>query len=168
MFRVANKPFIGPIANKTSMVPYEAINTMVNDVCPPGNNWYFSGITRTHVIAETAVAIYDNLLKARAAHPLLGEFYMMWEYYPLAQRLTSVKPDAMAFRMRTSDLACLLGLKWDGSVKDEKVKARAKELVTEHRTFCQNLINAQEGYRQRPEADKDVAYGNYGKLINPN
>ena len=149
------------------MVPYEAINTMVNDVCPPGNNWYFSGITRTHVIAETAVAIYDNLLKARAAHPLLGEFYMMWEYYPLAQRLTSVKPDAMAFRMRTSDLACLLGLKWDGSVKDEKVKARAKELVTEHRTFCQNLINAQEGYRQRPEADKDVAYGNYGKLINP-
>jgi hypothetical protein len=147
------------------MIPYEMVNSMMNDALIPGNNWYFTGITRTHLVPETAVAIHDHLMKMRSSHPLLGEFQMMWEYYPLARRVTSVKPDAMAYRMRTADLGCLLGLKWDGSVKDEEVKARAKELAREHRSFCEKLIKAQEGYLQRPEADKDVAYGNYGKSI---
>ena len=116
--RLPTNPSIGPVVNKTSMIPYEMVNTMMNDVVLPGNNWYFSGITRTHIVAETAVAIHDHLLKSRASHPHLGEFSMIWEYYPMAQRLMSVKSDATAFRMRTSDLGCLLGMKWDGSVKD--------------------------------------------------
>jgi hypothetical protein len=149
------------------MIPYEMVNGMTNDAVVPGNNWYFSGITRTHLTAETAVEIHEHLLKVRASHSLLGDFVMMWEYYPLAQKIKSVKSDAMAFRMRTADLGCLLGLRWDGSVKDEKVKVKAKELVTEHRLFCEKLVKAQKGYLQRAEADKDIAYGNYGKLITP-
>ena len=149
----------------TRMIPYEVLNSITNYAAPPGKNWYVSGLTRTHLSAETAVAIHDHLLKVRASHPLLQEFVMVWEYYPMAQRIMSVKSDATAFRMRTADLACLLSLNWDGSVKDEEVEAKAKELVTEHRIFCEKLIKAQEGYLQRPDADKDIAYGNYGESI---
>jgi len=85
---------------------------------------------------------------------------MIWEYYPLVQRVTSVKQDAMAFRMRTADRSCVFSLHWDGNVKDEEVKVKAKELVAEHRIFCENLLKAKV---QRPEADKDIGYGNYGK-----
>jgi len=147
------------------MIPYELVNAIQNDAVVPGDNWYLTGVTRTHLTAETALAIHDHLLKMRASHPLLGHFIMIWEYYPLAQRIMSVKSDAMAFRMRTADLGCLIGLQWDSSVKDEKVKAKARELATEHRNFCEKLIKAQAGYLQRAEADKDVAYGNYGKSI---
>ena len=151
----------------TSMIPYEVLNTITNHAALPGKNCFLSGTTRTHLTAETAVAIHDHLLKMRASHPLLGEFAMIWEYYPLAQKLTSVKPDAMAFRMRTPDLGCVIALKWDGKMKDEEVKAKAKELVKEHRIFCERIIKAQTGYLQRLEADKDIAYGNYGMLLEP-
>ena len=151
----------------TSTIPYEAVNGMMNHVAPPGKNWYASGLTRTHLTADTAIAIYDHLEKMRASHPLLGEFFTVWDYYPMTNKIMSVKSDAMAFRMRTPDLPCFFLVKWDGDVKDEAVKAKAKELVTEHRAFCEKLIKAQAGYLQRPEADKDVAYGNYGKLIQP-
>ena len=151
----------------TSMIPYEAVNAITNYAAPPGKNWYVSGLTWTHLTAETAIGIHDHLLKTRASHPLLGEYTMIWEYYPLTQKITSVKPDAMAFRMRTPDLGCLMSVKWDGDVKDEAIVAKAKELVTEHRIFCEKLIKAQAGYLQRPEADKDVGYGNYGTLTKP-
>ena len=147
------------------MIPYEALNSITNHMAPTGKNWYLTGLTRTHLTAETAIAIHDHLLKMRASHPLLGDFAQVWEYYPLAQKVTSVKPDATAFRMRTPDLPSLLLMKWDGDVKDEAVKAKAKELVTEHRIFCEKLIKAQPGYLQRPDADKDISYGNYGELI---
>lgn len=152
----------------TSMIPYEVLNSITNDAALPGKNVCASGISRTHLTAETAVAIHSQLLKMRASHPLLGDFIMIWEYYPAAQRIMSVRPDAMAFRMRTPDLGCLITLKWDGSVKDKEVEARARHLVTEHRVFCEKLIKDQAGYLQRPEADKDVAYGNYGRTINLN
>ena len=148
------------------MIPYEVLNSITNYAAPPGKNWYVSGLVRTQLTVETAIAIHDHLLKMRASHPLLGEFVMIWEYYPMAEKVMSVDPDAMAFRMRTPDLACLLSLKWDGDVKDETVKAKAKELVTEHRIFCEKLIQAQPGCPQRAQGDKGVAYGNYGKLIN--
>ena len=164
--RIANTCFIGPVEDKTSMIPYEVLNGITNYAVVPGDNWYLTGVTRTHLVAETAVAIHDHLLRMRAAHPLLRDFIMMWEYYPLAQKVMTVKSDATAFRMRTTDLGCLLGLRWDGSVKDEEVKAKAKELATEHRIYCEKLIRAQKGYLQRPEADKEIGYGNYGKLIN--
>jgi len=147
------------------MIPYEALNGLTNHAALPGSNWYFTGIARTHLTAETAVAIHDHLLKIRASNPLFREFSMVWQYYPMTQKITSVKSDAMAFRLRTPHLGCLISLKLDGSVKDEEVKARAKELLTEHRIFCEKLINSQAGYLQRPGADKDAAFGNYGKPI---
>jgi hypothetical protein len=147
------------------MIPYEAVNSMMNDVAAPGKNWYASGLTRTHLTAETTIAIHGHLQKMRDSHPLLGEFLMIWEYYPMAKKVMDVKSDATAFRMRTPDMPCFLLLKWNGDVKDEAVKAKAKELVTQHRNFSEKLIKAQPGYLQRPEADKEVAYGNYGKLI---
>ena len=156
---------IGPVANMTSMIPYEALNGITNHAAVPGKHYYVSGTTRTYLTAETAVAIHDHLLKMRASHPRLGEFVMIWEYYSSGKKVTSVEPDAMAFRMRTSDLPCLLVLKWDGEIKDEEVKAKAEQLVTEHCTFCEKLIKAQPGYLQRPEADKGVSYGNYSGLI---
>lgn len=159
--------FIGPIANKTGMIPYEVVNGFVNHTAAPGNHYYITGITRTHLTVQTATAIHDHLLKMRASHPLLGEFIMAWQYYPMVQKIMSVKPDAMAFRMRTPDLGCLVSLKLDGSVKDEEVKAKAKELIMEHRLFCEKLINSQAGDPQWPESDKEVAYANYGKSISP-
>ena len=69
----------------------------------------------------TAIAIYYHLEKMRASHTRLGGLVMTWEYYSSA-KVTSVKPDAVAFRMRTSDLPCFLMLKLDGEVKDEEVK----------------------------------------------
>ena len=168
-FRVANTPshtLIGPVANKTCMIPYEKVNGITNHTATPGNNYYLTGIIRTHLTAQTAVAIHDHLLKMRSSHPLLGEFAMVWQYYPMAQKIMSVKSDAMAFRMRTPDLGCLLALKLDGSVKDEAVEAKAKELITEHRIFCEKRIISQARDLQRPESDKGAAYGNYGKSIN--
>ena len=91
---------------------------------------------------------------------------MVWVYYTLTQRIMSVKADAMAFRVRTLHLGCLLSLKWDGRVTDQGIKAKAKELVTEHRVFCEELIKAHAGYLQRPEADKDIPYEIYGKSTN--
>jgi exoribonuclease II len=150
------------------MIPYEVLNSITNSAAEPGNNWYVSGITRTHLTAETAIAIHDHLVKMRASHPLFGGFVMGWEYYPMVPRIMSVKPDATAFRMRTPDLGCLITLKWDGSVKDEDVKAKAKEVVTEHRIFCEKAIQAQPGYLPRADAaDKDIGYGNYGTWTNP-
>ena len=148
------------------MIPYEVVNSIGNHAAPPGNNYYYTGIARTHLTAETAIAIHDHLLKMRASHPLLGEFAMVWVYYPMTQKVMSVKADAMAFRVRTPHLGCLISLKWDGRVTDEGIKAKAKELVTEHRIFCEGLIKAQAGYLQRPEANKDIVYGNYGKSTN--
>jgi hypothetical protein len=78
----------------------------------------------------------------------------------------SVKPDATAFRMRTPDLGCLISLKLDCSMKGEEVKAKAKQLVTEHRVFCEKAIQAQAGYLPRPEKDKDIGYGSFGNSIN--
>jgi len=144
------------------MIPYEVLNGITNHTAPPGNTYYYTGITRTHLTAQTAVAIHNHLVKMRASHPLLREFAMVWQYYPMTQKIMSVKSDAMAFRMRTPDMGCLLSLKLDGSVKDEEVKAKAKELITEHRIFCEKLIKSQAG-----EPDNDSAYGSYGKSINP-
>jgi hypothetical protein len=76
---------IGPVADMTSMIPYEVLNGIMNHVAAPGTNWTVSGIARAHLTAETAIAIYDHLLKMRASHPLLGEFTMAWQYYPMAQ-----------------------------------------------------------------------------------
>ena len=76
---------------------------------------------------QTPDAIHAHLLKMRTPHPRLGEFAMIWDYYPLAQKVSSVKLDAMAFRMRTTDLSCLLVLKWDGEVKDEEVQVKAHQ-----------------------------------------
>ena len=147
------------------MIPYETLNGITNHAALPGSNWYFTGLARTHLTAETAVAIHDHLLKMRGSDPLFREFSMVWQYYPMTQKIMSVKSDAMAFRLRTPHLGCLLSLKLDGSTKDEEVKTRAKELVTEHRIFCEKLINSQASYLQRQGADKDIAYGNYGKSI---
>lgn len=166
MFSNCQHTPIGPVANKTSMIPYEALNGITNHAALPGSNWYYTGIARTHLTPETAIAIHDHLLKMRASHPLLGEISMVWQYYPMMQKIMSVKPDAMAFRMRTPHLGCLFSLKLDGSVKDEEVKAKAKELVTEHRVFCEKHINSQAGSLQQPGVDRDIAYGNYGKWFN--
>ena len=167
MFSRCQRTAIGPVANMTSVIPYEVLNGITNHAAPPGNNWYYTGIARTHLTAETAVAIHDHLQKMRASHPLFGEISMVWQYYPMAKKVMSVKSDAMAFRMRTPHLGCLLSLKLDGSVKDEEVKAKAKELLTEHRIFCEKLIKDQTDPLQRPEADKGIAYGNYGQSIKP-
>jgi len=149
------------------MIPYEVVNGITNHSATPGHNYYFTGITRTHLTVQTALAIHDHLLKMRASHPLLGEFAMVWQYYPMVQKIMSVKSDATAFRMRTPDMGCLVSLKLDSSVKDEEVKAKAKELLTKHRLFCEKLILSQAGDLQRPESDNGAAYGNYGKSINP-
>ena len=167
MFPGCQHILIGPVHDKTSMIPYEVVNGMTNSMAPPGNQYYFTGITRTHLTVQTAVAIHDHLLKMRASHPLLGGFAMVWLYYPMAQKIMSVKSDAMAFRMRTPDLGCLVAVKLDSSVQDEEVKAKAKELLTEHRLFCEKLIISQAGDVQRPESDKCAAYANYGKSTSP-
>ncbi len=167
MFPGCQHTLIGPVDNKTSMIPYEVVNGMINRMAPPGNHYYFTGITRTHLTVQTAVAIHDHLLKMRASHPLLGGFAMEWMYYPMVQKIMSVKPEDMAFRMRTPDLGCLLALKLDGSVKDEEAKAKAKELLTEHRLFCEKLIISQAGDIQQPESDKCAAYASLGKSISP-
>ena len=149
------------------MIPYEVLNGITNHTAAPGNHYYFTGITRTHLTVQTAAAIHDHLLKMRASHPLLGEFAMVWHYYPMVQKMMSVKPDAMAFRMRTPDLGCLVSLKLDGSVKDEEVKAKAKELIMEHRLYCEKLIISQAGDLWRPESDKGAVYANFGPSIRP-
>lgn len=138
-------------------IPYEVLNSLSNQALST-DNYYFSGGSRVSLSVDAATVIHDNLLQIRRAHPWLGGSTVLWEYYPM-HKIMEVKPDAMAFRMRTSSKHLLIAFRWKDD--DPALTPKAKALVEGLRTLLEAQLKEKT---DTEDLDKDIGYGNYGTI----
>jgi len=151
---------IGPIADRTKEIPFEALNGLHNDRCPDRKGVYTRGVLHEKPNVQHVRQAISVLLQAYQEHALRPA--IVFEHFPL-HKVTLVPRDKMAIR-RDPTSNVMIVLAWEGkSVADDGFSEKEREAeVGRAKKIAQQLVEIITS-QQQPEMEEihGIGYSNY-------
>jgi len=154
---------LGPIVNRTGMMPSEVVNTLQNAVLPQGANYHLTGTIRGEgrLQSEAARDIFNKMIEMTGAPGACltdggPVFSIIWQFINL-KKVTSLPADASALRMRTASPCMSMVIRWEGD--STEASKDAKDRVTRLKDF---IVQALEHTFPNGLGENDTGYGNFG------
>ena len=157
---------LGPVLDAVSMIPYEALNGLHNATIPYGINYHLNGTSRgpRGVTPEMSATLMNQLIAtasapgASAPEGVTPTMTLLWEFYNM-KKLSSVAPDATAFRMRVPHPLITMLITWDGD--SPEATADAKERLSGYKRFAEGALK--DSFEGGEKGENDTGYGNNGE-----
>jgi len=156
---------LGPVMNGTGMIPYEVVGTLQEAMLPHGDNYSLTGTLRGEgrVQPEAVQDIFNQMVEITSATgpcvtdagPIVS---IIWEFSNL-KKVSSVSPDATAYRMRVESPSLAILIRWQGDSTEANKDARDR-LMRVRGAVDQNLKHT----FPNGLGENDTGYGNYGAL----
>lgn len=112
------KPFfadlfeLGPVANMTGTIPYEKLNSLLNDSAKyDGRKQFSGGAFKLPLDAKYVVGLHEEFMTFVNSHERVNESMMLFECVPY-KKVIKVPNDEMAFSNRGDYYNVALQLKW--------------------------------------------------------
>jgi hypothetical protein len=146
---------LGPVADVTSSMPYEKVNSLLNHASGfDGRKQFGGGAFKLPLDVALAEQLHKDFTTFVVAHERMGESMMLFECVPYG-KIMQTKNDAMAFSNRGDYYNVATVFKWFDPSLDDEVRAFSKGL----------LKKASETVAGKSEDGGVGQYGNYaGKL----
>ena len=154
---------LGPVMDRTGMIPYETLNTLQNEMIPYGANYYFSGTLRGEMpmTEQAAQDIFNQIMQlASTSGPCASisspTITVMGEFLRL-KKICSVAPDATAYRMRVTSSSIPMMINWEGDSAEASGDAQGRL-----RRMMRFVDDTVKHTFPRGKEQNDTGYGNYG------
>ncbi|TDL29768.1 FAD-binding domain-containing protein [Rickenella mellea] len=144
-----------PVVDMTREIPYEALNTLINEVNAGGRNVYMAATSWRTPSLTSFKANFEKMVEASADKTY--EVIIAYELFNLAM-LNSVRSDAMAFRSRGPQANVVIISYWENDTTEKLSKARE---------ITNDLISNITSSEIAPLENENSGYGNLQMDVNP-
>lgn len=145
---------LDPIANMTSMIPYEKLNSLLNHAAGfDGRKRFGGGAFKLPLDPDFVVQLHTEFSAFTMSHERVNESMLLFETVPYG-KVVEVPNDKMSFSNRGDYYNLAAMFKWFDPALDEKI-----------RSFSYNLLKKASGSAASRSQDGGVAqYGNYSDV----
>ncbi|KAI8937614.1 hypothetical protein NX059_005324 [Plenodomus lindquistii] len=144
---------LGPIANMTSMIPYEKLNALLNATAGfEGRKQFGGGAFKLPLDPKFVTELHAEFMAFTTSHERVNESLMLFETIPY-KKVIEVPNDKMSFSNRGDYYNVATMFKWFDPALD-----------TEIRTFSRRLLK--KASKTAADRSKDGGVGQYGNYAN--
>ncbi|KAI0684808.1 FAD-binding domain-containing protein [Cytidiella melzeri] len=157
---------VGPVADMTQEMPYEAVNKVQNPMASHGDRKLFKAAAIANVNPDLLSYLFEQYSKLVAEHPDAGQSVIITELYG-REKILSVPSSATAFANRDSGLVVNLSLRWKDAGLDKKLHGWATTIANHVKSLQGSTIGKAAGYSNYGlgnERARDMFGENYDRL----
>ncbi|KAF9735608.1 hypothetical protein PMIN06_008927 [Paraphaeosphaeria minitans] len=150
---------LGPVANLTSMMPYEKLNACMNEGQGFGGRKMFGGGAYKLPLAPPFIqALFDEFIGFSTSQPDMTESIMLFETIPYKE-VVKVPNEEMAFSNRGEYYNLATMMKWVDPALDSRVRDFSRSLL--------KRASQAAGVQQDEAVRSAEGVGVYGNYVNP-
>ncbi|KAJ4358661.1 uncharacterized protein N0V89_003245 [Didymosphaeria variabile] len=150
---------LGPVANMTSMMPYEKLNAAMNEGQGFGGRKMFGGGAYKLPLAPPFVqALFDEFIGFSTTQPAMTDSILLFETIPYA-KVVEVPNEKMAFSNRGEYYNLATMIKWANPALDDTVREFSRALLKK--------ASQSAGVVQDEKVRSTEGVGVYGNYVNP-